>query len=65
MEPEVIINLIGSLGLPGAILILLIFLAHKHLPGLIGNLEGIKVNLATLSVEVALLLSKIDKNEVK
>ena len=62
MDTATIIQLIGSIGLPGAILILLIFLANRHLPGLISNLQAIQVNLATLSTAVMLLLHKIDKD---
>jgi len=58
MEIGVILQLVGSIGFPGAILILLIFLANKHLPGMISNLYGIKAQLELLTKSVEVLASK-------
>ena len=62
MEAETIVSLIGSLGLPGAILILLIFLANKHLPGLIKHFQAIESQLTVLATSIQLLIQRIDKN---
>lgn len=58
MEIGVILQLVGSIGFPGAILILLIFLANKHLPGFIDNLYGIKTQLELLTKSVEVLISE-------
>lgn len=62
MEIKTIVQLIGSVGLPGAILVLLIFLANKHLPNLVKHFQAIEVELARLSSAIFLLIQKIDKN---
>ena len=60
MEIGVILQLVGSIGFPGAILILLIFLANKHLPGFVENFYGIKTQLELLTKSVEHLISGID-----
>ncbi len=60
MELSVILQLVGSIGLPGAILILLIFLANKHLPGFIEAFYGIKTQLELLTKSINHLIRKID-----
>jgi len=62
METTAIIQLIGSLGLPGAILILLIFLANKHLPNLVKHFQAIETQLTVLATSIQLLIQQIDKN---
>ena len=64
MEIGVILQLVGSIGFPGAILILLIFLANKHLPGFIDSLFGIKTQLELLTKSVEILVSK-SNNQLK
>jgi len=62
METTAIIQLIGSLGIPGGILILLIFLANKHLPGLIKHFQAIETEISILSSSIRRLIDRIDKN---
>ena len=62
MEAETIIGLVGSVGLPGGILILLIFLSNKHLPGLLKHFQAIELELARLTTSINLLLVKIEKS---
>ena len=62
METAAIIQLIGSLGLPGAILILLIFLANKHLPNLVKHFQAMETQLTVLATSIQLLIQRIDKN---
>jgi len=62
MEVETVISLIGSLGLPGAILILLIFLANKHLPNLVRHFQAMETQLTVLATSIQLLIQRIDKN---
>ena len=60
LNAETIIQLVGSVGLPGVILLLLIFLANKHLPVLVHNLHSIEINLALLTTSINSLLHRID-----
>lgn len=64
MDTDAIFRLIGSIGFPGAILILLIFLANKHLPGLIKHFQGIETEISTLSSSINRLIHRID-NKLK
>jgi len=60
MEIGVILQLVGSVGFPGSVLILLILLCNKHLPGFIENFYGIKTQLELLTKSVEHLISVID-----
>ena len=61
MDFQAIAQICGSIGIPGAILILLIFLINKHAPGLINHLTGMETQLKILTNSINQLVFELKR----
>jgi len=61
MDFQAIAQFCGSIGIPGAILILIIILINKHAPGLISHLNGMETQLKVLTVSINQLVLELKR----
>ena len=61
MDFQAIAQFCGSIGIPGAILILIIILINKHAPGLIKHLNGMETQLKVLTVSINQLVLELKR----
>ena len=62
MDFQAIAQFCGSIGIPGAILILIIILINKHAPGLIKHLNGMETQLKILTVSINQLVLELKRS---
>jgi len=62
MDFQAIAQFCGSIGIPGAILILIIILINKHAPGLISHLNGMETQLKVLTASINQLVSELKRS---
>jgi len=62
MDFQAIAQFAGSIGIPGAILILLIILINKHAPGLIKHLNGMETQLTVLTASINQLILELKRS---